>query len=129
MSYFVGIDPGQLGGVAALDERGRFVAAHRWQAPALLFDFLAIISPEIKAVYLERIQPHPGEGVGHVTNNYALAVNFGLWQGLLVALALAPVLVHPATWQAAHGLTHWQAKQAKHPAAPGPLQMARSLFP
>jgi|WetSurMetagenome_2_1015567.scaffolds.fasta_scaffold336752_1 hypothetical protein len=132
-AYHVGIDPGASGGIGIIDGRGQFVAAHRWQAkrPALLYEILLSIRGEIhnSQVYLERIQAHPGEGVGHVVNNMSLVENYGIWQGFILAAALVPVLVHPITWQNAHGLARWQSIQKITPTAPGPLQVARLRWP
>jgi hypothetical protein len=137
-AYHVGIDPGASGGIGIIDSRGQFVAAHRWQAkrPALLYEILLSIRGEIfnKLIYLERIQAHPGEGVGHVVNNMALVENYGIWQGFILAAGLLPVLVHPITWQNAHGLASWgkkrdEALKAGRPLPPSPLEVARSRFP
>jgi hypothetical protein len=130
---FVGIDPGATGGIAILDGQGRFVAAHRWKpkAPAILYQLLLTISGEIcnGQVYLERIQAHPGEGLGHVVNNMTLVENYGLWQGFIIAAGLVPVLVHPTTWQVAHDLRNWQSKQKFNPRVLGPLDVARQKWP
>jgi hypothetical protein len=131
--FFCGVDPGASGGIAVIDRAGQFVAAHRWdsKAPARLYQLLLTIRGEIynNCIYLERIQAHPGEGVGHVVNNMATVENYGIWQGFILAAGLLPVLVHPKVWQKAYGLTAWQARQKIDPSAPGPLQLARRLWP
>jgi hypothetical protein len=75
------------------------------------------------------VNAHPGEGLGFVVRNNALLVNWGIWQGFLLAAALPFALVHPATWQTAHGLRNWQAAAKIDPAAPSPLSLARRLWP
>lgn len=130
---FVGIDPGLTGGIAVLDGHGGFVAAHRWKpkTPAQLFHLLTTIREEIYdgKVYLERIQAHPGEGVGHVVNNMTLVENYGIWQGFIIAAGLTAVLVHPVTWQVTFNLRNWQARQKVDPNVLGPLDISRKKWP
>jgi len=130
--YHIGIDPGQTGAIAVLDSRGEFIAAHRWQSknPANLYQLLLTIRGDIfKPIYLEMVNPHPGEGLGFVVRNHSLLVNWGIWQGFLIAAGLPFVLVHPATWQTAHGLRNWQAAARLNPQALSPLSLARRLWP
>ena len=129
--YHCGIDPGATGGIGIIDSRGQFVAAHRWNQkdPARLYSILILCKGIIDRVYLELINVHPGEGIGHVVNNMSLVQNWGIWQGFLYAAGIPFILVHPHTWQAATGLRSWQAKQKINPAAPSPLSMARQLWP
>lgn len=129
--YYVGIDPGHIGGIGILDSRGQFVAAHRWdkRAPVKLYNILLLFKGMIDNIYLEMINAHPGEGVGHVTRNQSLFVNFGIWQGWLMAAGLRYLLIHPATWQTAHGLRNWQKRQAKGLPCHSPLTLARERWP
>jgi hypothetical protein len=83
----------------------------------------------VDRIYLELINAHPGEGIGHLVNNMALVQNWGVWQGFCYAAGVPFTLIHPATWQAAHGLRSWQARQKADPAAPSPLSLARRLWP
>ena len=128
---FVGIDPGQTGGIGILDAQGKYYAAHRWDSrePVKLYNILILIKGMVDRIYLELINAHPGEGIGDVVNNMALVQNWGIWQGFCIAAGLPFVLVHPATWQAAYGLRSWQARQKISPAAPSPLSLARQLWP
>lgn len=129
--YHCGIDPGATGGIGIIDSRGQFVAAHRWNSrePVKLYNILILIKGMVDKIYLELINAHPGEGIGHLVNNMALVQNWGIWQGFCIAAGLPFVLVHPHTWQAAYGLRSWQAKQKISPAAPSPLSLARRLWP
>ena len=83
----------------------------------------------VDIIYIEMINAHPGEGLGHVVRNQALIENLGTWKGFCIAAGLPFVLIHPATWQPAHGLRSWQAAQKTNPAAPSPLSLARKLWP
>lgn len=130
--YHVGIDPGATGAIALLDGRGGFVACHRWQPkdPARLYQLLLTIKGDILGyIYLEMVNAHPGEGLGHVVRNHSLMVNWGIWQGFCLAAGLSFTLVHPATWQTAHNLRNWQAAAKLDPRAPSPLALARHLWP
>jgi hypothetical protein len=129
-NYFCGIDPGATGGLGVIDEQGKFVAAHRWdkREPARLYNILLSIKEMIRGyIYLEMINAHPGQGLGHVVRNQSLAVNFGIWQGFLIAAGMDYLRIHPATWQTAHGLRNWQANADK--GGPSPLALARSKWP
>lgn len=131
--YYVGIDPGAIGGIAVVDGNRQFIAAHRWKAaqPFQLFQLLQTLKGNIynRYVYLERIQAHPDEGVGHVTNNLPLVENFGLWQGFIIAAGLIPILIHPQTWQSSYKLRNWKKVLEKYPDAPTPLSKARKEWP
>lgn len=129
--YFAGIDPGATGGIGVIDSRGQFVAAHRWdqKTPARLYNIIILLRDRVDRIYLELINAHPGEGIGHVVNNLALVQNWGIWQGFLIAAGVPFVLVHPHTWQAATGLRSWQARQKKGLTCHSPLTLARSLWP
>jgi hypothetical protein len=129
--YFAGIDPGATGGLGVIDSRGWFVAAHRWNAkdPAKLFSIILLLKGMVNNIYIELINAHPGEGLGHVVNNMALVQNWGIWQGFCYAAGIPFTLIHPATWQAAAGLRSWQVRQKIDPAAPSPLSLARQLWP
>ena len=83
----------------------------------------------VDKIYIEMINAHPAEGIGHVINNLALVDNLGIWKGFCYAAGIPFTLIHPATWQAATGLRSWQAKQKLNPAAPSPLSLARQLWP
>lgn len=129
--WFCGIDPGQTGGIGVVDSAGLYVAAHRWDKsdPVRLYNILLLLRENLGKAYLEMINVHPGEGVGHVTRNQSLVANWGIWQGWLMAAGIPYTLVHPATWQAAAGLHHWQARRKVNPASPSPIAMARQWWP
>lgn len=128
---FAGIDPGAVGGLAVIDSRGEYVAAHRWDTkePEKLYQALLIVKTLVPYIYLEQINVHPGEGIGNVVRNSALVENVGIWKGFLMAAGLPWVLVHPGTWQAGLGLRNWQKLQAKGINCHSPLSLARLMWP
>jgi len=129
--YHCGIDPGATGGIGIIDSRGQFVAAHRWDRknPARLYKIILLLYGVVDDIYIEMINAHPAEGIGHVINNLALVDNLGIWKGFCYAAGIPFTLIHPATWQTATGLRSWQAKQKLNPGSPSPLSLARQLWP
>jgi hypothetical protein len=129
--YFCGIDPGNMGALGIVGEQGEFIAAHRWRAGKAqsLYKILYLIKDQVVSVYLEQVRVFPREEKGFITQNQSLLVNSGIWQGWLMLLGLKPVLVAPASWQAAHGLLHWRKQAETNPGQSTPLTLARSLWP
>ena len=121
----VGIDPGQLGGLAVLDldAHGQAFAAelHRTPRvevlrnrtrrldydPAAMRELLARaidgrpVPIHAVAVALEAQGARPGQGVA---SSYRIGVGFGLWLGLLVSARVAYHVVPPAVWKKHAGL-------------------------
>jgi len=128
---FIGIDPGQTGGLGVIDANGQYYGAWRWdsKAPINIYNRLILCKDMVKIVYLELIQTFPQKSKGFITRNQATLVNYGIWQGMLYAAGVPFVTISPITWQAATGLRSWQAKQKLNPAAPSPLSLARQLWP
>jgi hypothetical protein len=126
VKYYVGVDVGVSGGIGIIDRAGDVVGAHRWQGknPVLLYNLLSIIRGLIDNIYIELVQTFPQKDSGFQNKNQGLLVNLGVWQGWCMALGLPAVLVSPLTWQAAFGLTHWQARKSE-----SPLELARRLWP
>jgi hypothetical protein len=132
---FLGIDPGQTGGLGIVDAAGRFYAAHRWNKtdPRHIYNILYLIKDMIIEIYIENVNlPTTGaglEGAGAWAGSGNLLVNSGIWQGFLIGLGLPFCQIAPATWLAAQGLHHWKKKLEHDPAGLSPLTMARSRWP
>ena len=131
MKLYVGIDPGKTGGIGVIDERGQFVAAHRWNTrqPRRLYEFILLIKDDIDKIYLELIQVFPQKETGFISQGQSTIANWGLWQGFLIAANLPFDIISPLTWQACFKLTSWQAKQKDGIVCHSPLTLARSLWP
>ena len=127
----MGIDPGKTGGIGVIDDRGRFVAAHRWNdlEPRRLYDFLLLIRDDIWKVYLELIQVFPQKESGFISQGQGTIANWGIWQGFLIAAGLRFEVISPLTWQAPAGLTSWAKKQSQGIDCHSPLTLARLLWP
>ena len=128
---FIGIDPGQTGGLGVIDANGQYYGAWRWdsKAPINIYNRLILCRDMVNIVYLELIQTFPQESKGFITRNQATLVNFGQWQGMLIAAGLPFVTISPLTWQSKMGLTSWQKKQKDGIVCHSPLSLARSIWP
>ena len=124
--YFVGIDPGATGALGIVGERGEFIAAHRWRPGRArsLYHILYGIREKVRRLYIEQVRIFPREEIGFIIQGQSLLVNLGIWQGFALAMGLTHVMIDPATWQAAYGLTHWRT-QGLH----SPLTLARVIWP
>jgi len=112
---YIGIDPGLTGAVAFLGEDGEPVGLGVVDTPTLtvrrstggkrnVYDLQAMaallggFSAGGVRVVLEQVGPMPGQGV---TSMFRFGEGFGIWQGIIGALALPVTLVHPQRWQKA----------------------------
>jgi hypothetical protein len=106
MNVFIGIDPGLSGAVAAID--GKLEVLGLEDAPtmkvkgSLLYDVpgmaallrrFALLGDPV--VILEQAQAMPGQGT---VSTFHTGYGFGLWCGILGALALPYRTVRPSTW-------------------------------
>lgn len=114
---FLGIDPGLDGALAVLDvaEDGtQTVTVH--PAPVMVvqggpgrrrvYDVpkLLRLLEEVSAAtmaYIEQQGARPGQGV---TSTFSIGMGYGLWYGLLTAVAIPFVVVPPQTWRRKLGL-------------------------
>ena len=80
---FIGIDPGQTGGLGVIDANGQYYGAWRWdsKAPINIYNRLILCRDMVNIVYLELIQTFPQKSKGFITRNQATLVNYGIWQG------------------------------------------------
>jgi crossover junction endodeoxyribonuclease RuvC len=103
---YIGIDPGLSGGVAAID--GSLHILHLVDTPVIsvsgrhsydvgemanILRRLALLGDSI--VVLEAAQSMPGQGV---SSTFSTGYGFGLWCGIIGALALPYRTVRPSVW-------------------------------
>jgi crossover junction endodeoxyribonuclease RuvC len=109
---FVGIDPGKDGAVVAIGEDrqviGSWLAADSFTIKVTkggkrnyLEKNMANIIADLLAMgpiltVLEKQQARPGQGS---TSMFQTGMGYGLWRGILGALAAPADIVHPKTWQ------------------------------
>ena len=101
----VGIDCGLDGILANIDDKG-YVGfeptptlpkgkSGRQYDDAEMARLLRATTPGM--VVLEKQQAMPGQGVSSM---FSVGLGFGLWRGIVAALGLRVLIVHPRTWQA-----------------------------
>ncbi|MCK9597973.1 MAG: hypothetical protein M0R06_02965 [Sphaerochaeta sp.] len=100
MNYFVGIDPGQSGGLAILTST-EIVNALKFkdQTPADISDiFEYLLSYDTCAMFafIEKVHAMPKQGV---TSTFKFGVSYGFLQGMLVAHKIPYDFVTPQKWQ------------------------------
>lgn len=139
MKTFIGIDPGQNGGWAAIDHDSRFLRGGRWRTSKVgdIVAHLAELKPQVATCYLEKVRLFPSQNLGVVLNTGALLINQGLWQGILIALGIPYQEIDPNVWQSQMGLYKWKAAlKIVKKLSPGiassyntPLKLAKELWP
>lgn len=127
----IGVDPGTVGAIAVLDDRGGLLVidlpthtlltstGKRRNEPDLasLVSWLTQIAPAITHVFVERVASRPGEGS---VSSFRFGFATGALHGVVAALGLPMTPVSPQTWQRTQGV------------GPGPdaaRQRAVQLFP
>lgn len=137
-NLFCGIDPGRTGGIALVDINGRFASCQRWSEKNPVSGLYILNNNNICVVYLEVISSFTKETTtGQIVRNQSTLINFGLWQGFILASGFhfGPAggahLISPRTWQACpdYRLTGWQKALEDNPTGPSPLRLARQLWP
>lgn len=124
---FLGIDPGQKGGIAIMEAPG---VADAWRYPGDIPEAAALLrrihdETQIMLACIEKVQamPRAGKVKMGAASSFKFGTNFGAWQGILSALGIPYVMVTPAKWQKAlldSGTGETKARS---------LNMARRLFP
>lgn len=102
---YIGIDPGASGGLAFITADGRVVVHkfHDCDPYDALQDAMASGGPCI--AYLERVGGYVKPGKDGETGGqpgsamFNFGDNYGYWRGLLRALQIRTIIVHPQGWQ------------------------------
>ena len=130
---YVGIDPGLDGAITFIDDRNHTVAsvvvptikmekgsAKRIYDSSAMVDLLVQYVDNISMVCVEKGRAAPGQGV---TSMFRFGYGCGLWEGILAALRVPYMVVHPRTWQkvVCTGMTGDAKSRA--------MQAAKSMFP
>lgn len=96
----IGIDPGQLGGIALLDGN----RAEAWPMPGTVTQIVALIRSVTEpgdTLAVERSQPMPKQGI---VSAFTYGAHFGGFEAIASCLGLRYVTVRPADWKRAMGL-------------------------
>jgi len=94
---FVGIDPGQTGGISILLPNSQLsVLRFDGEDPLEVLDGISVALSFCPSVVLESVHAMPGQGV---TSMFTFGVGFGRLQGWLTAKGVKFELYAPQTWQ------------------------------
>jgi hypothetical protein len=113
LMLFVGIDPGKLGAVGAIDPAGHVVCVRDMtldQDDQLDYDAMGTIFEELAGlghgldVTIEEVRPMPhwskGKAIGHDTNSaFKLGASYGAWRREVSSRGIKPHLYSPSKWK------------------------------
>ena len=102
MAYYLGIDPGQKGALAVVDEQGKAIALH--DMPSNSKQTVALIEsfPSISRAAIEK--PFPGDKMGKI-QCLTFGMDIGDLRGILLARYIPFCMVKPQDWQRVFGVT------------------------
>ena len=94
----IGIDPGQKGGIAILDDSGVCIAYTAMpETPRQIWQWIVDAMPHRRGqIVIERAQPMPKQGVVSV---FTYGCHFGQFEMLAIALSLPYIEVRPQVWK------------------------------
>lgn len=98
MAIFMGVDPGQSGAIAWIDETGRNYEAWKLRDRTIREICDAMATDLVDFAYVERVSAMPKQGV---SSTFKFGENYGILQACLVADNIPFERVTPAKWQAA----------------------------
>lgn len=94
---YIGIDPGQGGGIAWISSGGKIEAA-KFTEQNIIRDLFAIITTHCTPfrIVLEHVHAMPKQGV---SSTFKFGANYGWWRGFLTAWGRTWQDVEPRVWQ------------------------------
>lgn len=123
------IDPGQSGGFALLDDRGRGQA---WPFPATerdVFDLIDEFAARVQICYIEAVHSMPPTMPGNTSRaSFSFGRNYGFLRGVLVSLKVPFIEVQPEKWKKVMGVT-LTAKATRTDKKNLSKQLAQQLYP
>lgn len=100
MSFIVGIDPGQSGGVSFIDVEHPYTKSFVLsRTHCTIKDIAEELSNNfiyIEQAFLEAVRSMPGQGVA---STFKFGTDYGMYKGILMALNIPFVEVAPQRWQ------------------------------
>lgn len=111
---YIGIDPGQKGGIAIIDKDG--AEAHPYSNDKLR-DVCENVYPKSCVCFVEKVASMPGQGVSSTFN---FGQSFGYILGVLESHYIPYQLISPRKWKNHYGLDSDKSKS---------IEMAKRLFP
>ncbi len=115
MKIFIGIDPGNRGGIARIEQTaGRWLTtAHKM--PSTETDTVELLRELVRTpdeqvrVACEKLGPVPPKMRGSISN-FKLGLSYGFLRGCLAAIGVRREFILPRTWQKEFGLVFPKAK-------------------
>jgi len=105
MTAWIGVDPGQTGGLALINAQGMLIDVQQMPAidsevsglllAALLHDWRDMVQDECRAV-IEQVHSMPGQGV---SSSFKFGKSFGIALGVIQAMGLPLERVTPQKWK------------------------------
>lgn len=120
---YIGIDPGALGGLSAIDENNKIIFAVKMSRENLV-NYIKYIHNDIiernDAVIacVEKVGAMPGQGV---TSMFSFGKSAGFIEGVLESFAIPYQLVPPNTWKKSFSLINKDKKAS--------IETCKQLFP
>ena len=96
MKMYIGIDPGQEGAWAILDEERNVHDAKKFTSYQDFRDVMQDYTRYEKLATLEKLGAMPVRGS---IGNFKVGQSFGAWQGLLTGLNIPFEMITPSVWQ------------------------------
>lgn len=94
---YMGVDPGQSGAVAVIDEEGVYVGSVRLSlTPRDIADLVELWSKDVKLCMLEQVHSMPRQGVA---STFKFGTSFGFCMGVLTCSRIPYEMVTPHKWQ------------------------------
>ena len=126
MIYVIGIDPGQTGGIAMVNEDGLADATRYPGDIPSAAAFVSMLRKEYgrpRLAIIEKVHSMPKQGVA---SSFKFGTNFGAWQGIMAARNVPYLLVTPHGWQK---IMLKDAPRKGRTTKERSLEVARQLFP
>jgi len=124
--YVIGIDPGQTGGIAMVNEDGLADATRYPGDIPSATAFISMLRKEYgrpRLAIIEKVHSMPKQGVA---SSFKFGENFGSWQGIMAARNVPYLLVTPHAWQKE---MLRDAPRKGRTTKERSLEVARQLFP
>jgi crossover junction endodeoxyribonuclease RuvC len=109
MKYYIGIDPGQKGGIGVLDETGAVITTFKFKDQtdtdiSEMFNYVkeiqGVMDENSIFALLEKVHSMPKQGVA---SSFTFGSSFGYLRGMLTAHKIPWDFITPQKWQKALG--------------------------
>jgi crossover junction endodeoxyribonuclease RuvC len=99
---FLGLDPGQSGGLALIAPDGQIVKAIKMpETEKEIYEAIASVWTEVEFAYIEQVASRPGQGVASM---FKFGMGYGGLRMALVACRIPFEAIRPQVWQSRMGV-------------------------